>query len=73
MTNEVSLEEIESTVARMESKFLAASTATAASLANAYRGLVPRFVRDLGSSPRDLAIAKASALMLIQEVVRLKE
>jgi hypothetical protein len=40
------------------------------SLATAYRSLVPRFVQDLGSSPRDLAIAKASALVLIQEVVR---
>jgi hypothetical protein len=71
MPNDISLEEVESTVARMESKLLDASSGLAASLATAYRSLLPRFAKDLGSSPRDLAIAKSSALMLIQEVVRL--
>lgn len=70
MADAVTLEEIEATVRRMEERLLASPTATVAALAAAYQRLLARFSADLGAALRDVAIAKASALMLIQEVSR---
>ncbi|HSI50348.1 MAG TPA: hypothetical protein VLA61_18915 [Ideonella sp.] len=35
-----------------------------------YRELCVRFEKDLSASPRDLALAKASALMLVQAIAQ---
>lgn len=57
----VSLEELLATVARMEGR-LAGTT----ELWDVYLALKSRFEKDLAASPRDVALAKASALMIVQ-------
>jgi len=57
----VSLEELLATVARMESRLAGSSE-----LWDVYVALKPRFEKDLGASPRDVALAKSSALMILQ-------
>lgn len=54
-----SLEEIEATVKRMEARY------GASGYFEAYRRLCERFEADL-SDPRDLALAKSAALMLVK-------
>jgi hypothetical protein len=62
---EVSLQELESTVERMELRMSSASEPTVQQLWRLYQELVPRFEADLQVSRRDVALAKASALMLV--------
>lgn len=66
----VSDQELIATVARMEARLGTHSARRVADLMETYRALVARFEADLSHSCRDLALAKASALMLIQEVAR---
>ena len=66
----VSDHELIETVTRMEARLGAHSAHAVADLMKAYRELVPRFEADLDHSARETALAKASALMLIQEVAR---
>lgn len=66
----VSEQELTATVARMESRLSIHASARVRSLFEKYRALVRRFEADLGASARDIALARASALMLIQEVAR---
>ena len=55
------LAEIEATVARMEARYGGSVHFPA------YRRLCERFLADLGD-PRDLALAKSAALMLIKSI-----
>ena len=61
----VSLEELISTVERMEARLPAHPE-----LRRVYEGLVPRFEKDLGASPRDVALAKSAALMVVQALAK---
>ena len=67
----VPLEEFTATVARMEGR-LCALEGELGVLWQAYQRLVPRFEAELAASQRDIALAKSSALMVIQEVLRLR-
>jgi hypothetical protein len=62
----VSEEELAATVQRMESKLFASGSAGVQELMQHYRKLVKRFEQDLSAWTRDLQLAKASALMLVQ-------
>lgn len=64
------LDELQATVQRMEAHLSALPGAPVAALMVAYRRLCARFEHDLRASPRDVALAKASALMLVQAAVR---
>ena len=66
----VSEQELVETVARMESRLSAHPDPRVRSLFASYRELVERFEVDLGASTRDVALARASALMLVQEAAR---
>jgi len=59
-------EELAATVQRMESRLGASGSAAVNELMQHYRNVVVRFERDLSAWPRDLLLAKASALMLVQ-------
>jgi hypothetical protein len=61
-----SLEELLATVMRMQSRLSASADPLVQNLLSVYAPLASRFEDDLGDSPRDVALAKASALMLIQ-------
>lgn len=63
-------EELAATVQRMESKLGASSSAAVKELMQHYRNAVVGFERDLNAWPRDILLAKASALMLVQSVSR---
>ena len=54
------------TVTRMEQKLSKVDSDDIKTLFRLYLELAPQFETDLGDSMRDVAIAKASALMLIQ-------
>jgi len=63
----IPLEELEDTIRRMEAKLSQPTAARSVREAwQAYVRLVPRFERELGFSRRDVALAKSSALMVIQ-------
>ena len=62
--------ELIATVERMEAKLASSSHERVVELMAQYRDLVPRFTRDLGASSRDVALAKASVLMLIQATAK---
>jgi hypothetical protein len=66
----VSEQELVDTVARMELRLSKHPSAGVQALFEKYRALVVRFEADLGASARDVALARASALMLVQEVAR---
>ncbi len=66
----VSDRELFDTVARMEARLRVDASRGVAELLAKYQDLANRFERDLSHSPREVALAKASALMLIQEVAR---
>ena len=66
----VSEQDLVDTVARMELRLSTHPSAGVRSLFEKYRALVERFEADLGASARDVALARASALMLVQEVAR---
>jgi hypothetical protein len=70
MPGRPTLAEIEATVARMEARLAAESDPQAAPAMAAYRRLLPVFQRDLAADPRDIALARASALMLVQTLTQ---
>ncbi|MCW5664621.1 MAG: DUF1653 domain-containing protein [Piscinibacter sp.] len=65
-----SVEELAATVQRLESKLFAPGQAANAELLQHYRSVAKRFEQDLAAWPRDLFLAKASALMLVQAAAR---
>ncbi|MFZ5549822.1 MAG: hypothetical protein ACOZJX_14110 [Pseudomonadota bacterium] len=65
-----SLAELTTTVARMETRLQAHSSAAVGQAFRLYQRLVPRFEADLGAASRDLALARASALMLVQALAQ---
>jgi hypothetical protein len=64
----VSLEELAATVARMEARLHANESPAVSSAFALYRQLVPRFEADLGAAERDVALTKASALMIVEAI-----
>lgn len=58
--------ELAATVLRMESKLGASAVPAVEHLMRVYGALVARFEHDLSPSARDVHLAKASALMLVQ-------
>jgi hypothetical protein len=66
----VSAEELQATVARMQARLLVLDAPHLQTAIAAYRALAPRFERDLAASSRDVALAKASALMLLQALAQ---
>ncbi len=62
----VGLAELQATVRRMESRLSAVQHVKVEQLMRLYAELCLRFEADLSATPRDLALAKASALMLVQ-------
>lgn len=67
---QVSLEELSKTVLRMEATLSSATDPRVREAYAAYVALVPRLERDLAVSPRDVALAKSSALMLVQQIAQ---
>jgi hypothetical protein len=65
---DVSEEELAATVERMEGRLGRSQSADVVRLVTLYRELAARFERDLAASRRDILLAKASALMLVQAV-----
>ncbi len=61
-------EELAATVQRMESSLSASTLAVVQELVPYYRSAATKFERDLSAWPRDLLLAKAGALMLVQAV-----
>jgi hypothetical protein len=59
-------QELAATVQRMESKLSASESTEVQQLLQSYRELAARFERDLSANERDIQLAKASALMLVQ-------
>jgi len=59
-------EELAATVQRMEAKLSADQSAPVPQLMQLYRQLAVRFEQELAVCARDLSLAKASALMLVQ-------
>lgn len=60
------------TVARLEARLASVEHESVREMYALYRTLVARFEDDLGPSARDVALAKASALMLVQSVAQAK-
>jgi Protein of unknown function (DUF1653) len=58
--------ELVATVQRMEAKLFASVSATVQQLMPFYRQVALRFEHDLAARERDILLAKASALMLVQ-------
>jgi len=67
MPQEPTLDEIEATVERLEAKLAASPDEATRRLLTTYRKLDARFRADLGN-PRDLALSRGAALMLIRFV-----
>lgn len=63
---QVSTAELDATVVRMEARLSSLPNAGTTHLLNLYAQLVLRFDQDLGTSPRDLALARSATLMLVQ-------
>ncbi|MFA7413833.1 MAG: hypothetical protein WC048_05055 [Rhizobium sp.] len=63
-----SLEELEATVARMTERYAASDDPRVVELLRAVRALDRRFIADL-PEPRDLALARACALMFVRETL----
>ncbi len=59
-------EELAATVQRMEARLSTSESVGVQELMRTYRQVVIRFEQDLSSCTRDLHLAKASALMLVQ-------
>ena len=59
-------EELAATVQRMAAKLSAIQSVSVQRLMQLYRELAARFEQDLAACARDLSLAKASALMLVQ-------
>ena len=69
----VSEEELRATVVRMEARLAALADPSLIEPRRIYDELVPRFEHDLGDSPRDVALAKSAALMVIQALAKARE
>ena len=69
----VSEEDLRATVARMEARLAALADPSLIEPRRIYGELVPRFERDLGASPRDVALAKSGALMVLQALAKARE
>jgi hypothetical protein len=67
-TKRVSAADLTAAVARMEARLAAHPSPAVAALLRHYRRLCERFEADLGASRRDVLLAQASALMLVQAV-----
>lgn len=63
---QASTAELDATVVRMEARLSSLPNAGTAHLLKLYAQLVLRFDQDLGTSPRDVALARSAALMLVQ-------
>ncbi|MDD5332295.1 MAG: DUF4440 domain-containing protein [Rhodoferax sp.] len=63
---QLSTAELDATVVRMEARLSSLPKAGTAHLLKLYAQLVLRFEQDLGTSPRDVALARSAALMLVQ-------
>ncbi|WP_454287757.1 hypothetical protein [Rhizobium arsenicireducens] len=63
-----SLEELEATVTHMTERYAASDDQRVVELIRVIRTLDRRFMADL-SDPRDLALARASALMVVRAVL----
>ena len=68
MAGNPDLAEIAATVERMEARYAASPSAEANRLMAAYRRVCQRFADDL-ADPRDVALSKGAALMLIREML----
>jgi hypothetical protein len=62
--------ELAATVTRMEAALSTSRSPAVQHLMGQYRTLAARFERDLASSARDISLAKAGALMLVQAAAR---
>ncbi len=62
--------ELSATVQRMEAGLSASPAPAVQHLMQLYGALTTRFERDLAGCPRDLSLAKASALMLVQSAAQ---
>lgn len=62
--------ELAATVQRMETQLSASASATVQKLVQVYRQLAERFQQDLSPRERDILLARASALMLVQAAAR---
>lgn len=65
-STQVSSEELAATVQRMETRLSSSTSAAVPRLMSHYREVALKFEHDLAASARDIDLAKASALMLIQ-------
>lgn len=65
-TEPVSEPDLLATAHRMEQRLSSDRSPQVVALYALYRALVPRFEADLQGSSRDIALAKASVLMLVQ-------
>ena len=66
--NSVTYEELAETVSRMEQCLSQSHDSDVRRLWEHYQRLTPRLEQDLAGSDRDIALAKASALMIVQSV-----
>ncbi|MBI5719670.1 MAG: hypothetical protein HZC37_18530 [Burkholderiales bacterium] len=64
--------ELVRTVTRLEARLASIEHEAVREAFALYRSLVARFEDDLGPSARDVALAKASALMLVQSIAQAK-
>ncbi len=63
-------EELTATVQRMEAALSASQVPAVQQLMRLYQALAARFEQDLAACARDLSLAKASALMLVQALAQ---
>lgn len=64
--------ELQATVVQMESQLGAMSSPEVAAVLALYRELVPRFQAGFTASSRDVALARAGALMLVQAIAKVR-
>lgn len=69
----VSEEELGAAVARMEARLGALADPALIEPRRIYGELVARFEKDLAASPRDIALAKSAALMVLQALAQARE
>jgi len=69
----VSEEELRATVERIEARLAALADPSLIEPRRIYAELAPRFEQDLGASPRDVALAKSAALMVLQALAKSRE
>jgi len=66
-------EELRATVERMQARLAVLADPSLIEPRRIYEELVPRFEQDLGASPRDVALAKSAALMVLQALAKARE